>query len=173
MIYKSLHEIRKKFLSDTKMKILNYNDQLQLAKILREGAIEFSERKNIGDILRDYAQKYKPSPNDASMIEHVFKSYVYYGNNHKLLEEYTPYSRDKINNILFFRQVPDLELTLLGKVILAISGTKYSKDFLLQQVKTIMTYGKIDIRQEYIFWCRSCGDSEESIQQSLQKIEFN
>lgn len=155
------------------MKIINYNDQLQLAKILRAGAIEFSEHENIGDILHNYAQKYKPSSNDANIVEHVFKSYVYYGNNHKLLEEYTPYSRDKINNILFFRQVPDLELTLLGKTILAISGTKYSKEFLLQQVKTIMAYGKIDIRQEFISWKRSCGESEESIQRSLQKIEFN
>ena len=155
------------------MKILNYNDQIQLAEILREGAIAFSDRVNINDILHDYAQKYKPDPYNENMVEHIFKSYVYYGNNHALLEEPRPYSREKINDVLFFRQVPDLELTLLGKAILAVSGTKYSKDFLLQQVKTIMTYGKIDIRQEYIFWKRSCGESEESIQRSLQKIEFN
>lgn len=150
---------------------MNLNKQLEIAKILRTGIL-FDIQKDdiILNQLKEYAHKYQIKETD-NTIEKIFKSFVIHGNNHELIKKYN-YNNNYISDVLFFRQVKDINLTLLAKSVYAVSGSPY-KDFLIWQIKVILDIGEINIKNEYIKWLKSIGRDEATITDFVTRNTFD
>lgn len=147
------------------------NNQLELAKILRTGILnKINQDNSILEQLKEYSTKYQIKETDSS-IEKVFKSFVINGNNHELVKKYD-YIGSTVSDILFFRQVDDINLTLLAKSIYAVSGSPY-KDFLLWQINVILRDGAINIKNEYKKWLESVGKDENTINEYINENTFD
>lgn len=147
------------------------NEQLKLAKILRTGILNrINQDSSILQQLKEYSAKYHIKETDSD-TEKVFKSFVINGNNHELIKKYG-FIGSSISDILFFRQVEDITLTLLAKSIYAVSGSPY-KDFLIWQIEVILKDGKINIKDEYRKWLTSIGRDENTINVYISENKFD
>lgn len=119
-----------------------------LGKIIKSGALQ-CDLNALHEVLTFYQKKCQLSKDDDETTK-VFKLFIVWGTILKV-SQITKLKQTQISDILFFKRCDDLELTLMGKYIYSISGTKYH-EFLKWQVEVLFTTGMLDVKKEYIKW---------------------
>lgn len=102
----------------------------------------------------------------------IFKTFIICGGmSNTIKETHNEFCNNEISDTLFFKQVDDIEITLLAKMLYLNNGTKY-KEFLERQINIILINHKINIKDEYIKWKLSVGESSQSIYNRISNIDF-
>lgn len=117
-------------------------------KIIRSGILRY-DIDMLMDSLKKIQQECVILDSDDE-VTRVFKSFVIYG---RVVDvaSLLGIKPEIVSDILFYEKCEDNFLTLLGKYLYSISGTKFGA-FLKIQVEVLFQTGTIDVKQEYLKW---------------------
>lgn len=152
--------------------MLSKNQFLAISRFCSSGIIGTNDyTQDFFDAFVNILNKCAINKNDDRKTE-IFKSFIIYGGmTNTIKETHNRFCNKEISDTLFYKQVDDIEITLLAKMLYFDSGTKY-KDFLKWQIDVILINHKINVKDEYLKWKLSTGESSQTIYDRISNIDF-